>query len=251
MRKRLEERRRFTETVLNGLSAGLITTDGAGEVSFANRAALATLGLSLAGLPRAAGGRDLRQQRGRRRAVVAAAAERGEARLDFPVISPGGAGSTWACRSFGSLRAAGGADLRLPLPQPRRDAGERRPRRAGARTRSPPRASSAPRASRGGVPVGPATATPGAEDRGGAASARSRPPILRGQRRSSRRPPSWPGTPRGRASGCDRSAGRPARGTRRPRAGGGRPRAPPGQRGAARAGALGRVRCDWPRRGPG
>ena len=46
--KRLEERRRFTETVLNGISAGLITTDGAGRVSFANRAALATLGLSLA-----------------------------------------------------------------------------------------------------------------------------------------------------------------------------------------------------------
>jgi PAS domain-containing protein len=48
MLRRIEERRRITETVLNGLSAGLITTEASGKVSFANRAALATLGMSLA-----------------------------------------------------------------------------------------------------------------------------------------------------------------------------------------------------------
>ena len=89
MLKRLEERRRFTETVLNGLSAGLITTDDLGKVSFANRAALATLGLSLADcLDRSVveifGGND------EVAAVLKGGGERGEARLDFPVISPGG-----------------------------------------------------------------------------------------------------------------------------------------------------------------
>lgn len=89
MLRRIEERRRFTETVLNGLSAGLITTEASGRVSFANRAALATLGMSLAdcmGRPvvEIFGGSD----------DVASIVEHGlprtEARLDFPMISPGG-----------------------------------------------------------------------------------------------------------------------------------------------------------------
>src|SRR5262249_6411522 len=43
----VEDRRRFTETILHGLIAGLLTTDAQGVVSFANRAALHTLGISL------------------------------------------------------------------------------------------------------------------------------------------------------------------------------------------------------------
>jgi PAS domain S-box-containing protein len=44
---RLEQRRRFTETILNALSAGIITTDGEARLSFANRAAAEILGQSV------------------------------------------------------------------------------------------------------------------------------------------------------------------------------------------------------------
>jgi len=44
----LERRRRFTDTVLNALAAGVVTTDRAGRVSFVNRAAQELLRLSLA-----------------------------------------------------------------------------------------------------------------------------------------------------------------------------------------------------------
>jgi PAS domain S-box-containing protein len=86
---RVEDRRRFTETVLNGLSAALITTDVKGNVSFANRAALHTLGMSLADCM----GRSVVEVFGGNeevREVTARATERVEARLDFPMISPGG-----------------------------------------------------------------------------------------------------------------------------------------------------------------
>lgn len=43
---RLEKRRRFTETILNALTGGVITTDSAGAISFANRTALENLKLS-------------------------------------------------------------------------------------------------------------------------------------------------------------------------------------------------------------
>lgn len=85
----VEERRRFTETTLNGLSAGLMTTDGAGLVSFANRAALHTLGMSLADCI----GRSVAEIFGNNeevREVLQSPPDRPEARLDFPVISPGG-----------------------------------------------------------------------------------------------------------------------------------------------------------------
>ena len=85
----VEERRRFTETTLNGLSAGLLTTDPQGRVSFANRAALHTLGMSLADCI----GRSVVEIFGNNeevREVLASPADRPEARLDFPVISPGG-----------------------------------------------------------------------------------------------------------------------------------------------------------------
>ena len=89
MLRRIEERRRFTETVLNGLSAGLITTEASGKVSFANRAALATLGMSLADcMGRAVaemfGGSDDVAR------ILEHGLPRAEARLDFPMISPGG-----------------------------------------------------------------------------------------------------------------------------------------------------------------
>jgi PAS domain S-box-containing protein len=86
---KVEERRRFTETILNGMIAGLVTTTPQGVISFANRAALRTLGVSMAdcvGRPLVeifANYEELRE-------VVEGRAERPEARLDFPLISPGG-----------------------------------------------------------------------------------------------------------------------------------------------------------------
>jgi PAS domain S-box-containing protein len=86
----VEDRRRFTETILNGLIAGLVTTDAQGIVSFANRAALHTLGISLSDCV----GRSAVELFGNNdelREALASGSERGERRLDFPVISPGGA----------------------------------------------------------------------------------------------------------------------------------------------------------------
>jgi PAS domain S-box-containing protein len=86
---KVEERRRFTETILNGMIAGLVTTTPEGVISFANRAALRTLGVSMADcvgrplLEMFAGYEELRE-------VIEGRAERPEARLDFPLISPGG-----------------------------------------------------------------------------------------------------------------------------------------------------------------
>ena len=45
---RVEERRRFTETILNAMVSGILVTDARGAVTFANLAALRTLGTSLA-----------------------------------------------------------------------------------------------------------------------------------------------------------------------------------------------------------
>ena len=66
-----------------------MTTDTAGRVSFANRAALHTLGMSLADCI----GRFVVEIFGNNeelRGVLLSPADRPEARLDFPVISPGG-----------------------------------------------------------------------------------------------------------------------------------------------------------------
>ncbi len=46
----IDERRRFTETVLSGVSAGVIGLDGQGRVQLPNRAASALLGIDLVGL---------------------------------------------------------------------------------------------------------------------------------------------------------------------------------------------------------
>jgi PAS domain S-box-containing protein len=86
---RLEDRRRFVETILNGLVAGLLTTDAKGVVSFANRAALHTLGVSLADCV----GRSVIEIFGDNeevREAIASPSGRAETRLDFPLITPGG-----------------------------------------------------------------------------------------------------------------------------------------------------------------
>jgi PAS domain S-box-containing protein len=86
---RVEERRRFIETILNGLVAGLITTDAKGVVSFANRAALHTLGVSLADCV----GRAVIEIFGNNeeiREAVESTTRQAETRLDFPLITPGG-----------------------------------------------------------------------------------------------------------------------------------------------------------------
>ncbi|HEY6552233.1 MAG TPA: PAS domain-containing protein [Vicinamibacteria bacterium] len=86
---KVEERRRFTETILNGMIAGLVTTTPQGNISFANRAALRTLGVSMADCV----GRPLLEMFGGNeelREVIEGRSERPEARLDFPLISPGG-----------------------------------------------------------------------------------------------------------------------------------------------------------------
>jgi PAS domain S-box-containing protein len=86
---KVEERRRFTETILNGMIAGIVTTTPEGVVSFANRAALRTLGVSMADCV----GRPLLEIFGGHeelREVIEGRTERPEARLDFPLISPGG-----------------------------------------------------------------------------------------------------------------------------------------------------------------
>jgi len=87
---RVEDRRRFVETILNGLVAGLLTTDARGVVSFANRAALLTLGVSLADCV----GQSVVEIFGNHeevREAVESPSARGETRLDFPLITPGGA----------------------------------------------------------------------------------------------------------------------------------------------------------------
>jgi PAS domain S-box-containing protein len=86
----VEDRRRFTETILNSLVACLITTDAQGAVSFANRAALHTLGISLSdcvGRPVV----ELFNNHDELRDAIGRGPDRAERRLDFPVISPGGA----------------------------------------------------------------------------------------------------------------------------------------------------------------
>ncbi len=88
---RVEARRRFTETVLNSMVSAILATDARGTVTFANLAALQTLGTSLADCV----GRSVVELFGHNEGVadvVRGAAPRiPEHRLDFPMISPGGA----------------------------------------------------------------------------------------------------------------------------------------------------------------
>ena len=87
---RVEERRRFTETILNALVSGILATDAKGTVTFANLAALRTLGTSLHDCI----GRSVVELFGHHEGVAEVIAgsvpAHPEHRLDFPLISPGG-----------------------------------------------------------------------------------------------------------------------------------------------------------------
>jgi PAS domain S-box-containing protein len=87
---RVEERRRFTETILNALVSGILATDAKGTVTFANLAALRTLGTSLHDCI----GRSVVELFGHNESVAEVVAgsvpAHPEHRLDFPLISPGG-----------------------------------------------------------------------------------------------------------------------------------------------------------------
>lgn len=88
---RVEERRRFTETILNSMVSGILATDASGTVTFANLAALRTLGTSLADCV----GRSVVEIFGHHEGVAEVIGDQGpsvpEHRLDFPFINPGGA----------------------------------------------------------------------------------------------------------------------------------------------------------------
>lgn len=82
MREENEQRRRFTETLLDQLTAGVVTADLGARVTFANRMATETLGLEAANCL----GRDLVEMFGdvpALRRSVAALAEGGEERVDL------------------------------------------------------------------------------------------------------------------------------------------------------------------------
>jgi len=88
---RVEERRRFTETILNSLVSAILATDAKGTVTFANLAALRTLGTSLHDCV----GRSVVELFGHHEGVAEVIAgstpAHPEHRLDFSLISPGGA----------------------------------------------------------------------------------------------------------------------------------------------------------------
>jgi PAS domain S-box-containing protein len=82
VRRGLDERRRFTETLLNQITTGVVTADRAGRVSFANRMALETLALS----PDGALGQDVTRIFGGSGTLLAAlkhVADGGETRAEF------------------------------------------------------------------------------------------------------------------------------------------------------------------------
>ncbi|HXK10598.1 MAG TPA: PAS domain-containing protein [Vicinamibacteria bacterium] len=87
---RVEARRRFTETILNAMVSAILATDAKGVVTFANLAALRTLGTSLHDCV----GRSVVELFGHHEGVAevisGAVPPHSEHRLDFPLISPGG-----------------------------------------------------------------------------------------------------------------------------------------------------------------
>jgi PAS domain S-box-containing protein len=87
---RVEVQRRFAETTLNSMVSAILTTDAKGTVTFANRAALRTLGTSLADCV----GRSVVELFGHHDGVAevisGSVPTHTEHRLDFPMISPGG-----------------------------------------------------------------------------------------------------------------------------------------------------------------
>jgi PAS domain S-box-containing protein len=88
---RVEKRRRFAETILNSMASAILTTDEGGTVTFANLAALRTMGTSIADCV----GRSVVGLFGHNEGVAdivgGAVSGHSEQRLDFPVTTPGGA----------------------------------------------------------------------------------------------------------------------------------------------------------------
>jgi PAS domain S-box-containing protein len=86
----VETRRRFTETILNAMVSAILATDRKGIVTFANLAALRTLGTSLHDCV----GRSVVELFGHHEGVAevigGSVPAHPEHRLDFPMISPGG-----------------------------------------------------------------------------------------------------------------------------------------------------------------
>jgi len=87
---RVEERRRFTETILNAMVSGILVTDARGSVTFANLAALRTLGTSLADCVGRPVVEIFAHNEGLAEVIGGHAPAHTEHRLDFPFISPGG-----------------------------------------------------------------------------------------------------------------------------------------------------------------
>jgi PAS domain S-box-containing protein len=88
---RVEDRRRFTETILNAIVSGILVTDARGRVTFANLAALRTLGTSLADCVGRPVVEIFAHNEGVAEIISGHAVAHVEHRLDFPFISPGGA----------------------------------------------------------------------------------------------------------------------------------------------------------------
>jgi PAS domain S-box-containing protein len=86
----VERQRRFVETILNSMVSAILATDAKGIVTFANRAALRTLGTSVADCV----GRPVVELFGDHEGVAdvvsGSVPAHSEHRLDFPMISPGG-----------------------------------------------------------------------------------------------------------------------------------------------------------------
>jgi PAS domain S-box-containing protein len=87
---RVEERRRLTETILNAMASATLATDAQGKVTFANLAALRTLGTSLHDCVGRSVVELFGHHEGVAEVIAGAVATHPEHRLDFPMISPGG-----------------------------------------------------------------------------------------------------------------------------------------------------------------
>jgi PAS domain S-box-containing protein len=87
---RVEERRRFTETILNSLVSAILATDAKGTVTFANLAALRTLGTSLHDCVGRSAVELFGHHEGVAEVIAGSVPAHPEHRLDFPLISPGG-----------------------------------------------------------------------------------------------------------------------------------------------------------------
>jgi PAS domain S-box-containing protein len=88
---RVEERRRFTETILNAMVSAILATDAEGKVTFANLAALRTLGTSLHDCVGRSVVELFGHHEGVAQVIAGAVPAHPEHRLDFPLVSPGGA----------------------------------------------------------------------------------------------------------------------------------------------------------------